>query len=70
VNRFLSWVEKAQPIMARTRGSFNLRDDKLRQYYFKGEVAKNMARLGNDLGVKVGAANTGPTAEAYVGGGS
>ena len=71
IHRFLSWVSTAQPIMARARGSFNLRDDKLRQYYFKGEVAKNIARLGDDtMGLKIGAANTGPTAEAYVGGGS
>lgn len=70
VDRFLSWITTAQPIMARARGSFNLRDDKLRQFYFKGEVAKNVASLGDKLGFKVGAANTGPTAEAYVGGGS
>jgi hypothetical protein len=70
VDRFLSWVNTAQPIMARARGSFNLRDDKLRQFYFKGQVTKNIALLGENLGFKVGAATTGPTAEAYVGGGS
>jgi len=70
VYRFLSWVNTAQPIMARARGSFNMRDDKLRQFYFKGEVGKNILRLGENLGVKVASANTGPVAEAYVGGGS
>jgi len=70
VDRFLAWLDNAQPVMARSRGSFNLRDDKLRQYFYRGEVTKNIAELGETLGATVGACNTGPTAEAYVGGGS
>jgi hypothetical protein len=70
-DRFLGWVAAAaQPIAARLRGSFNLRDDKLRQFYYRGQVGKQVAALGPDLGVTVAAVNTGPTAEAYVGGGS
>lgn len=70
VDRLLSWLDQAQPIAARLRGSFNLRDDKLRQYYFRGQMQEQVALLGADLGKVVAAANTGPTAEAYVGGGS
>jgi outer membrane protein TolC len=72
-DRFLGWVATAaaaQPIAARLRGSFNLRDDKLRQFYYRGQVGKQVAALGPDLGMTVAAVNTGPTAEAYVGGGS
>ena len=70
VHRFLSWLEGAQPLVARLRGSFNTRDDKLRQFYFRGELVRNIAELGEDLGKRVAAANTGPVSEAYVGGGS
>jgi hypothetical protein len=70
VDRFLAWVEQAQQVPARLRGSFNMRDDKIRQYYYRGQVAKQAAALGGDLGMTVAAVNTGPTAEAYVGGGS
>mmetsp|Transcript_1383 Transcript_1383/g.1988 ORF Transcript_1383/g.1988 Transcript_1383/m.1988 type:complete len:297 (-) Transcript_1383:434-1324(-) len=70
VDRFLSWLDDAKPVMARSRGAFNLRDDKIRQYYYKGEVKKNVEEFGEKLGPIVGAVNTGPTAEAYVGGGS
>lgn len=69
-DRFLGWLDEAEPIPARSRGSMNLRDDKLRQYFFRGEVQTAMAAFGGDLGLTVGAVNTGPTAEAYVGGGS
>jgi hypothetical protein len=72
-DRFLGWVAAAaaaQPIPARLRGSFNLRDDKLRQFYYRGQVGKQVAALGPELGATVAAVNTGPTAEAYVGGGS
>jgi hypothetical protein len=69
-DRFLGWVSEAQPVAARLRGSFNLRDDKLRQFYYRGQVGKQVAALGPDLGMTVAAVNTGPTAEAYVGGGS
>ena len=70
VTRFLGWVANAQPIPARSRGSFNMRDDKLRQFFFRGEVKKNCASFGPELGMDVAAVNTGPVAEAYVGGGS
>lgn len=69
IRRFLSFVETAEPIPARLRGSFNMRDDKLRQFFFRGQVKHQVASLG-DLGQTVAAGNTGPTAEAYVGGGS
>lgn len=70
VQRFLGWVQSSQPIPARSRGSFNMRDDKLRQFFYKGEVKKNCAAFGPDVGMTVAAVNTGPIAEAYVGGGS
>lgn len=70
LERFLGWLDEAQPIPARLRGSMNLRDDKLRQYFYRGQVETHTAVLGNDLGRIVAAVNTGPTAEAYVGGGS
>lgn len=68
--RFLGWVAASQQVPARLRGSFNLRDDKLRQFYYRGQLGKQVAALGQDLGQVVAAVNTGPTAEAYVGGGS
>lgn len=55
VQRFLSWVQSAPQVPARSRGSFNLRDDKLRQFYFRGEVQKNCAMFGPDLGMSVAA---------------
>jgi len=70
VDTFLGWLEGAQQVPARSRGSFNLRDDKIRQYFYKGEYNKNVAEFGEQLGGVVAAVNTGPTAEAYVGGGS
>lgn len=70
VSTFLSFLDTAQPIAARLRGSFNLRDDKLRQFYFSGELVKNQHEFGEDLGRNIAASNTGPLAEAYVGGGS
>lgn len=70
VERFLAWVDQAEPIPARSRGAFNMRDDKLRQYFFRGQYQLQARLLGEELGSVVAAANTGPTAEAYVGGGS
>jgi hypothetical protein len=70
VMRFLTWLESAQPIPARLRGSFNMRDDKLRQFYYRGQLQKQVRLLGDGIGQAVAAVNTGPTAEAYVGGGS
>jgi hypothetical protein len=45
--RFLGWMGSTQPLMARLRGSFNSRDDKLRQFYFRGEMEHNSALLSN-----------------------
>jgi hypothetical protein len=70
IQRFLSWVETAQQIPARSRGSFNMRDDKLRQFFYRAQLEEQVAALGDGLGQTVAAVNTGPTAEAYVGGGS
>jgi len=70
VDTFLGWLEGAQQVPARSRGSFNLRDDKLRQFFYKGQLSKSIAEFGPELGPVVAAVNTGPTAEAYVGGGS
>jgi hypothetical protein len=71
VQRFLGWMGSTQPLMARLRGSFNSRDDKLRQFYFRGEMEQNSALLSNaDVARNVAMAHTGPISEAYVGGGS
>ncbi len=72
VDRFLKWIqrESSSPIAARLRGSFNSRDDKLRQYFYRGELERNVAELGQDVGARVAAGATGPISEAYVGGGS
>jgi hypothetical protein len=70
LTRFLIWLDTARPIPARLRGSFNMRDDKLRQFFYRGQVQKQVRLLGDGLGQTVAAVNTGPTAEAYVGGGS
>jgi hypothetical protein len=70
VNRFQQWVTQASPVPARSRGSFNLRDDKLRQFYFRGQMSQQTVSLGPEWGPVVAAVNTGPVAEAYVGGGS
>lgn len=70
LDRFLSWVEAAEPIPARSRGSMNLRDDKLRQYFYRGAVNNNVKVFGDVLGPIIAVGNTGPTAESYVGGGS
>jgi hypothetical protein len=70
VERFLGWVETAQAIPARLRGSFNMRDDKLRQFFYRAQMQEQIRTLGDGLGPTVAAVNTGPTAEAYVGGGS
>mmetsp|Transcript_24522 Transcript_24522/g.40884 ORF Transcript_24522/g.40884 Transcript_24522/m.40884 type:complete len:292 (-) Transcript_24522:28-903(-) len=62
----------AQPVEARQRGAINMRDDKLRQYFYQGSVAEYAQLLGgnSDLVLRLGAGSTGPLAEAYVGGGS
>lgn len=66
---FLTATQSAQQIPARLRGSFNLRDDKIRQFFYRGEIEELVAEFG-DLGNVIAASQTGPVAEAYVGGGS
>jgi len=73
VTRWLSWLAdkegKGKQVDARLRGGMNGRDDKLRQYAYRSNVAdltKTLGVAGNSLA----AAWTGPLAEAYVGGGS
>ena len=70
INRFLAWVDAAQPIPARSRGAMNLRDDKLRQFFYQSQLAKCTAEFGPGMGPTIAAVTNGPTAEAYVGGGS
>jgi len=70
VSRFLVWLKEAETVPARSRGAFNLRDDKLRQFYFRGQMQQQTRLLGPELGRTIAVVNTGPTAEAYVGGGS
>lgn len=71
VQRWVEWVQTAQQIEPRLRGAVNMRDDKLREFAFKAAVAEHSFLLGDqDFGYKVAMAATGPTAEAYVGGGS
>jgi len=70
VERFFGWINDAQTVPARLRGSYNMRDDKLRQFFYRGEMVKNIDLYGDELGSMIAAVNTGPVAEAYVGGGS
>lgn len=74
IYRWLDWLASADKVDARQRGAINTRDDKLRQFAFKGNCA-NAARIvgpqaGDSFVNSFGAACTGPLAEAYVGGGS
>lgn len=73
VTRWLGWIAdkegKGKQIDARLRGGMNSRDDKLRQYMFRSNVADLTKTLGA-VGGSLAAAWTGPIAEAYVGGGS
>lgn len=69
VDRWISFVQEASQNEPRQRGAMNTRDDKQRQYAYLAEVAECVAIVGADFGPKLGAARTGPVAEAYVGGG-
>jgi hypothetical protein len=69
VTRWLTFVSEAKPNEPRSRGAVNTRDDKQRMFSYQAEVAQCVALVGSDLGPKLGAARTGPVAEAYVGGG-
>ena len=62
--------QDCQPIAARLRGGFNARDDKLRQYFYRGKVEEYTALFGEEEGRTMAAISTGPISEAYVGGGS
>ena len=73
VERWLQWIAdkegKGKQVEARSRGAFNGRDDKLRQYAYRAVVSEMTLLLGS-AGASIGAAANGPIAEAYVGGGS
>ena len=69
VERWLQYVLEAKQNEARSRGAINTRDDKQRQYQFRAELFDCTAWVGADFGGSLGAARTGPIAEAYVGGG-
>jgi hypothetical protein len=69
VDRWLTYVLEAKQNEARSRGAINTRDDKQRMFAFKAEVVDCTRWVGVELGQKLGAARTGPVAEAYVGGG-
>lgn len=70
IERFCGWIDDAQAVPARLRGSYNMRDDKLRQFFYRGQIVENTETYGDELGPMIAAVNTGPVAEAYVGGGS
>lgn len=75
VSTWLASLGTAEPVQARSKGSFNSRDDKLRQYAYRANLADYRALLAESTdGMKVlgslAAASTGPISEAYVGGGS
>mmetsp|Transcript_17024 Transcript_17024/g.34098 ORF Transcript_17024/g.34098 Transcript_17024/m.34098 type:complete len:262 (-) Transcript_17024:34-819(-) len=67
---WLGAVADAQQVAARLRGGFNLRDDKIRQFYYRGLAEEFTAMYGEDEGRLIASLHTGPVAEAYVGGGS
>lgn len=69
VSRWLEWIKTAKPAEARQKGALNGRDDKLRQFAFRGTVLEASNRFGPEDGRLVGGYITGPVAEAYVGGG-
>ena len=49
VDRWAGYVQECQPIAARLRGSFNARDDKLRQYFFRGKLEEATALYGEEV---------------------
>ena len=69
VDLWLSWMETAAKVDARQRGAINTRDDKLRQYAFRANLAEVSTFVDKDFATDLAAAHTGPIAEAYVGGG-
>ncbi|GMI39581.1 hypothetical protein TeGR_g6990 [Tetraparma gracilis] len=69
-SRWLSHLSSCAAIPARSRGAYNTRDDKLRQFYYRGQLDELVGEMGEELGRAKAACNTGPVSEAYVGGGS
>ena len=69
VDVWLSWMDTAAKVDARQRGAINTRDDKLRQYAFRANVAEVATFVDKDFTNSLAATHTGPIAEAYVGGG-
>lgn len=71
VDRWIQWIKDAKQLEARQRGAINTRDDKLREYAYRANIAKSIEILGNsdDTSSSLAACMTGPVAEAYVGGG-
>lgn len=67
VDTWLDWVTHEEQNNPRTRGGFNLRDDKLRSFAYSA-ARSEIAPFTNDIGLAGGW--TGPISEAYVGGGS
>jgi hypothetical protein len=70
VDRWLQWMAAAKTVEARQRGAINSRDDKLRQFYFRGKLESFQQSYGAQTSKAMAAAFTGPLAEAYIGGGS
>lgn len=69
VERWISFIQEAKQNEARQRGAINTRDDKQRMFAYRAELYDCIEWVGADFGAKLGAARTGPVAEAYVGGG-
>lgn len=72
IYRWLDWLTSADKVNARQLGDIYTRDDKLRQFAFKGNCASADMIVGARAGEVInslGTACTGPLAEA-VGGGS
>lgn len=70
---WIKFFEEVEDVPTRLRGSFNARDDKLRQYAYRASMAEFKDLLVGVDAAKVAAIAagcTGPISEAYVGGGS
>lgn len=69
VSMWLAWLASAQPVEARQKGAINGRDDKLRMFAYRAALFDAIKMVGNEFGPSLAAGQTGPVAEAYVGGG-
>lgn len=67
IDLWLQWMETAEKVDARQRGAINTRDDKLRQYAFRSNLAEVSTFVNKQFATSLAAAHTGPIAEAYVG---